>query len=315
MNEKNARFILEIDETTKLTEELIKKKYRNKALKCHPDKNKSEDANEEFIELKNAYDYIGKKIGINIVAISYSELLYDFLKDCVNTNNSTTNTKANLLNTIIEKLSIKCEEKIMNVIIENLSVKCEEKIMNVLENIDKEVLLELYKLIITNEAIFRHIDKKTIEKLKRVIDDRIKNDELIILNPTIDDLLEFNLYKYKIRDRQLIIPLWHRELTYDISNSDILVKCNPILKDNHFIDEYNNIHIKLELKLLDIWNEPTYKFNIGKKAFEFQINKLAMQCYQIITLKSCGIARINKRHIYNVTELGDINLHVYIKES
>jgi curved DNA-binding protein CbpA len=298
MNDKIARCILEIDEHDKLTEELIKKKYRNKALKCHPDKNKSKDSNEQFLDLKNAYDYLNDKIGVDIKTNSYSELLYDFLKERIKMKNASTNTSADLLNIIIEKLSNKCELKMMNL----------------LENIDKGVLFEIYKLITTNDSIFGHIDKSIIERLKSIIEDRSKNDELIILNPTLDDLIEFNVYKYKIHKQKLIIPLWHRELTYDISNSDIRVKCNPVLNDDNFIDEYNNIHIKLELKLLDIWNKKLYEFNIGKKVFEFNIDKLTIKSYQIITLTACGIPRINCRNIYDITTLGDVVIHINIEQ-
>jgi len=296
MNNKSARSILEIDIEDKLTEELIKKKYRNKALKCHPDKNKSKDSNEQFVNLKNAYDYLNGQIGVDVKIVSYSELLYDFLKDRIQMNDSSINASANLVNLIIEKLSNKCEEKMTNI----------------LENIDKMVLMDIYKLIITNDTIFGHIDERIIERLKSTIEERRKNDELIIFNPTIDDLIEYNVYKYKIYEQQLIIPLWHRELTYDISNSDIHIRCNPVLNDNHFIDEYNNLHIKLELKLLDIWNKNVYEFNIGKKVFEFRIDKLKMTQYQTITLRSCGIPRINRIKIYDVSVLGNVEIHIYI---
>ena len=297
MNDKIARIILEIEEHEKLTEALIRKKYRNKALKCHPDKNKSKHSNSQFIELKNAYDYLNEKLGLDVKINSYSELLYDFLKERININKLSTDASANLL----------------NIIIDNLSNKCEEKIINILENIDKCVLLEIYKLIVTNDTMFGHIDKNILERLKCIIDDRRKNDELIMLNPTIDDLIEFNVYKYKIHEQQLIIPLWHRELTYDISNADIIVKCNPVLNDNHLIDEDNNIHVKLEFKLLDIWNMSVYKFIIGKKEYEFEIDNLKILHYQTITLKSCGMPRINTINIYDVSELGNVVIHVHIE--
>ena len=255
MNDKKARSILGINKDEKLTEELIKKKYRNKALKYHPDKNKSKDSNDKFLEVKNAHDYLNDKLGVVIKTNSYSELLYDFLKEHIQMKN--TNTSANILNIIIEKLTDKCEEKMMNI----------------LENIDKGILMELYKIIMSNGAIFGHIDKSIIEKLKNIIGDRSRNDEVIILNPTIDDLLEFNVYKCCIHGKQLIIPLWNRELVYDISCSDVYIKCNPVLHDNHFIDEYNNIHVKVALTISDIWNKTIHEVKVGKKVFELKIEE------------------------------------------
>tara|TARA_Y100000389_G_scaffold145204_1_gene143699 strand:+ start:3147 stop:4037 length:891 start_codon:yes stop_codon:yes gene_type:complete len=296
MNDKRARIILGINEDEKLTEELIKKKYRNKALKCHPDKNKSKDSNDKFLEVKNAHDYLNDKLGVGIKTNSYSELLYDFLKEHIQMKN--TNTSANLLNIIIEKLTDRCEVKMMNI----------------LENIDKGILMELYRIIMSNDAIFGHIDKSIIEKLKNIIGDRSRNDEVIILNPTIDDLLEFNVYKCCIHGKQLIIPLWNRELVYDISCSDIYIKCNPVLHDNHFIDEYNNIHVKVALTISDIWNKTIHEVNVGKKVFELKIEELKMKKYQSLTLKNRGIPRINRKQIYDVSVLGDVVTHIHIEQ-
>jgi len=69
----------------------------------------------------------------------------------------------------------------------------------------------------------------------------------------------------------------------------------------------------LEIKLLDIWNTSIYKFVIGKKEYEFEIDKLKMRPYQTITLKACGMPRINTINIYDVSELGNIVMHVHIE--
>lgn len=297
MNVKTARIILDIKDNEELTEELIKKKYRIKALKYHPDKNKSVDAKDQFINVKNAYELLSKHRGIEYNVNSYSELLYDFIKDTTNMKNGM-NISANLFNIIIEKLSHKCEEKIIKI----------------LENIDKGTLYEIYHIITQNNGLFDYIDNDMIEKLKNIIGDRSRNDEVIILNPTIDDLLEFNVYKCCIHGKQLIIPLWNRELVYDISCSDIYIKCNPVLHDNHFIDEYNNIHVKVELTISDIWNKTIHEVNVGKKVFELKIEELKMKKYQSLTLKNRGIPRINRKQIYDVSVLGDVVTHIHIEQ-
>jgi DnaJ-class molecular chaperone len=298
MNVKTARIILDIKDNEELTEELIKRKYRNKALKCHPDKNKSAGAKDQFIDVKNAYEFLSKHRGIEYKVNSYSELLYDFIKDTTKGINGGMNISANLFNIIIEKLSHKCEEKIIKI----------------LENIDKGTLYEIYHIITQNNGLFDYIDNDMIEKLKNIIGDRSRNDEVIILNPTIDDLLEFNVYKCCIHGQQLIIPLWNSELVYDISCSDIYIKCNPVLHDNHFIDEYNNIHVKVELTIADIWNKTIHKVNVGKKVFELNIEELKMMKYQSLTLKNRGIPRINRTQIYDVSVLGDVVTHIHIEQ-
>jgi hypothetical protein len=67
------------------------------------------------------------------------------------------------------------------------------------------------------------------------------------------------------------------------------------------------------MKLLDIWNMSIYKFIIGKKEYELEIDKLKMRPYQIITLKACGMPRINATNIYDISELGNIVMHIHIE--
>ena len=59
-------------------------------------------------------------------------------------------------------------------------------------------------------------------KMKRILQEKMENDNIIILTPDINDLLEDNIYKLEIVNETLYIPLWHHELYFDISNSDLI---------------------------------------------------------------------------------------------
>lgn len=56
MNYKDATTILGLPE--KWTEDMLKKAYRQKALRYHPDKNQSEDASFQFDLVKRAFEYL-----------------------------------------------------------------------------------------------------------------------------------------------------------------------------------------------------------------------------------------------------------------
>ena len=56
MNKKKSYELLGVDKTT--SEDDIKKAFRNKAKKYHPDKNKSVDANERFKAIREAYEVL-----------------------------------------------------------------------------------------------------------------------------------------------------------------------------------------------------------------------------------------------------------------
>ena len=57
----------------------------------------------------------------------------------------------------------------------------------------------------------------------------MREDNVIILNPTLEDLLKGNIYKLDIFEKEFYIPLWHQELYYDIKGRDLIVKIIPEL--------------------------------------------------------------------------------------
>ena len=91
------------------------------------------------------------------------------------------------------------------------------------------------------------------------------------LTPNLNHLL--NKEVYYLKEYNLYIPLWHRELIF----KNIVIQINPILPSNVSIDLNNNIHI--------------YKSN------------------KSIVLKGKGIPTLNK-NIYDYSVLSDIIYHV-----
>ena len=61
--EKSDRDILGFSEDVELTHELIHKHYRKRSLVCHPDKNKSNAANQQFTLLTQAKDRLIEQTG------------------------------------------------------------------------------------------------------------------------------------------------------------------------------------------------------------------------------------------------------------
>jgi hypothetical protein len=146
--------------------------------------------------------------------------------------------------------------------------------------------------------------------MKDVLKRKCENDECIILNPIIDDLFDNNLYKLIIGGNTYIVPLWHDQLVYDYMDSDIYVKCYPILPENVSIDNNNNIHIILKYNITDIWEKEYLEFNLGKQTFEFSTDELKLTKNQTIVLKKQGISRINTNDIYDISNKSDIILNI-----
>jgi len=305
MNYDKACKILEIEEKD-ITIEKIKKKYRIKALMFHPDKNKTEDASEKFIEVQTAYEFLIKmndfeydsdednEIDINeedLDKSSYRWKLYSFIKS------------------ILKKES---KDALFYGILQNISSICEEKAITVLESLDKVILLKVFEILKTYKDAF-HFNKEFIEKIEEIVKRRRENDECIVLNPSLEDLFENNLYKLSIHNQTYIVPLWHHELVYDNSGNDIYVKCLPVLPEHIEIDNKNNLHIHKEYNVLDLWCKSLIKIEVtNKRGIEFKPHDLKLSRIQTLVFAD-GLSKINTQNVYDVSNRALIYLHVKLE--
>ena len=301
MNFKEACIILEID-TDDPSAEIIKKQYRTKALRYHPDKNKSEDASAKFLEIQSAYEYLLKNVEYesadsdeeecsqNEDRNNYKNILFSFLKNIIKTDSA---------------------DSIFRIILNKISNTCEDKALDTLEKLDKSLLIKIHEMIRRHKEVF-HFSGAFFDKLDELLKKKIRNDECIILNPQLDDLFENNLYKLKVGDSVYAVPLWHHELIYDNSGSDVYVKCNPILPENVTIDNKNNIYVNLHYKIEEIWGRELVEFKVGRAEFSFPLEKLNIIKRQTYVLEGHGISKINTVNVYDISKRADVILDIEI---
>jgi hypothetical protein len=303
MNRERALRLLDIqvgysyENGDKLSDDIIKKHYRLKALQYHPDKNSDPGAVDRFLEIKEAYDYLLKhRVSCSGLygldpdeSNSYSSILKIFLKGVWKGEKN---------------------GELFSVIIENIVGCCEAKMLEVLEKLDNDTLIKIHDVFSKYRKAF-HYSEGFLKYVEQVLSNKIKNDNCIILNPSIDDLFDCNLYKITENGRAYIIPLWHHELVYDNSGCDLYVRCNPILVDNISIDSENNIHYFAKYSIADIFVRETIDILIGSRKFSIFVSELCIKPMQIVVLHGCGISRICNDNVYNVSKRGDI--HVYVE--
>ena len=198
---------------------------------------------------------------------------------------------------------------------------------------DKESSLEVYSFICKYKHIL-YISNETLEFVSSLIKKKYKNDRVFILNPSITDLLESNIFKLNVDDQIYLVPLWHNELYFDtksVDNGDIIVLCNPELPENMTIDEDNNIHVIKDLDgqhLLDLIKKDNafaqgsnafaqgsnafVSLLIGTRDFSIPINKLHMKREQIYIFLKQGIANVIENDMYNVSSKADIIVKIRI---
>lgn len=289
-----------------ITGDMLKRQYRMMALKYHPDKNKEPNASEKFQEVQNAYEYLKKRCCDDIdtdmqtavpeVPTSYyGQVLHSFMKNILST-------------TIGVGFDYKTNTLICNIVNKIMS-SGENHSIEYLKKIDKHVLVKIYDIMRKYKEVF-HLNDSFLEKIQELVAFKFENDECIILNPCIDDLFNDNVYKLKENGNVYIVPLWHHELVYDNSGSDLYVKCIPLLPENIHIDENNNIHIGIKWNIPDIWENEELEVSLGNHAFPLKTKELRLMKQQCITLREKGISRINTKNIYDNSRKGDILLHI-----
>ena len=136
---------------------------------------------------------------------------------------------------------------------------------------------------------------------------KMKNDNLIILNPSIDDILEDNIYKLDLQEKSFYIPLWCNEVEFAVSEKeDIIIKCICELASHIDIDKYNNIIYHFNGKIAEVLREKSISIKLGKKSLQLPAAELLIKEHQVYVFKNQGMLRINNDDIYDTSSRGDI---------
>ena len=202
MDIQTASDILEIDLIKIVDRDFIKKQYHKLALQYHPDKNdNTAESNEKFRQINEAYHYlkdlndrkqnVKRDADISSCETTYSSMLNMFIQTILSSNTD----------------SVKS-------IIREIVNNCQKISFKLFEGLDKHTAIEIYEFVSKYKGIL-HISAETIEEVKRVIMDKFKNDQIYVLNPSLDDLFENNIYKLAIFKNTFFVPLWHSELYFE----------------------------------------------------------------------------------------------------
>jgi len=295
MNFQEACNVLNISNKQKIDVDELKHKYRLCALKYHPDKNKSIDATEKFQEINSAYEYLcNQNLQLNEPYqqnTSYSDILFTFMSTIIPIDKDT---------------------NVIHIILQKITHLCESKSYDFLDKLDKDTLIKIYHVVNANKDIF-HIKDEYITQIESIISRKIKNDEVIILNPTLDDLFDNNLYRLTVDKNTYIIPLWHHELLYDNNGKDLYVRCNPVLLDDIEIDETNDIHVYKSYKIHEIWGKQDIEIEIGNRIFPIEAYKLKFIENQTVFILDSGISRANVKNIYDISIVSTIYIHITLE--
>ena len=297
MDLEEALHIFEIENVSNLSQELLKKRYHKLALQNHPDKNgNTPESTQHFQRIQCAYEVLKREISI---INNYTELG----EEHINLNSGYTA----ILHLFIDGILKGKYNEFLSNIVKDIVSGCKEISLKLFEDMNKEQSLAVYNFIVKYKTLLRLTDN-TLDKVREILLDKYKDMQIYVLNPSINDLFQNNVYKLEIDNKLYFVPLWHSELHFE---SDIVVKCNPELPENMEIDEDNNLVITERIPItFSLLNEKTRPIKIGNNSVELPLDQLFLRPVQTHVLRKKGISKILDADIYNIDEKADIIIKI-----
>lgn len=311
MHKVEALSVLEIptDGSNTYDSAYITKAYRIASLKYHPDKNEnSPESTAKFQQINEAYQYLMSKTNMNTStstttelpsSSSYHDIFVFFIRAMFNRNG-------------IQPVNVNSDDieaALVHIISSNYD--------KLLHTLDKSTAVEVYEFM-REYADILHLPSDALEKMFKIVSDKMKSDNVIILNPTLTDVFQKKVYELEYESKHFTVPLWHNEIYYKLDNdADLVVRCNiSDVPEYIYIDENNHITINIRTSIQKLLDTGSVTVCIPLSPDPLSIT---IPCHELVVAKNVqvyqcpdpiGIPRINTRKPLDDTILAGINVCV-----
>lgn len=319
------------------------------ALKYHPDKNRDTVAESTtmFNNIKQAYEYLllREEDDVLIEDLDNEYAGYGYGYGGSYYGDGATGTYDTLFNMFITSLFRQAAGNNRNgsgginpnhmaaimTIVRSIASDCKAMSLKLFEGLDKMTALQIYEIIQQYHDVL-HISDENLAEFTGIMKRKMEDDDIVILKPTLDDVLHDKIYVLDFEGKKYYIPLWHNELYYKIDDKrDLIVKCIPELPANVTLDANNDMYIDVRVPLTkELLEQQWIDVSVGSssKVYQIRVSDLLLRRNQMVqitcenggggggggggpiatspttpaTVGACiGIATINSKHIYDTT--------------
>ncbi len=202
MDIKNALKILEIEDTN-FDFKFLKKRYHTFALRYHPDKNDNlPESCEKFQKINEAYHFLCKELNM----IDEDNITEDDCSDTSNKQNGSSTIYMDLLNVFMRGILDGKYNDLIFKIIKDIVIDYKKISLKLFENLDKETCVKIYSFLSKYKKIF-HLNDLILEEVREIVQQKYTNVLVYKLNPSINDLINNNLFKLNVLDKVCFVPL------------------------------------------------------------------------------------------------------------
>ena len=270
----------------------LKQKYHKAALLHHPDRNSNENSSAVFQEIGSAYTFLSMWLDAEHTTppiFDYGTILDNFI------------------HVLGEKKHIGKSE--IHSILDDLIHGCRKLSLKAFQETDKETAVKLFGYIVRYSELLG-LDEATIRLMREIVREKMSDDELVILNPSIDNLLNDDVYCLTHNNEIYYVPLWHDEISFDLSGSMLVVKCIPDIGDHIHMNEQNVLQVNVSTQCSKVFEDGGINVKLGSKKYFIPGHEILIQSFQTYTMRSAGIAQINTSDIYNANNKSDIVFNI-----
>jgi hypothetical protein len=287
-------------------EDLVRQ-YRLESLKHHPDKNNNTpESTARFQQINEAYCTLLNQLndggcdgwdGVSqsthpTGTFSYANIFTYFIRAKFDNNAG-------------------IEEALLHIITNNYT--------KLIDKLDKATAIQIYEFM-HEYADILYLRPEDLERMRAIVVEKMKADNIIFLNPTLQDLLDKKIYKLEYEGQTFLVPLWHNEIYYALDNDrELIVKCViEDLPEHIFIDEHNNMTINVRTSVQRALDAGEISVSVpstgstGSLDFKVPSASLAImrgaQTYLCPVTTLTGIPQINTRQILDASRFARVEV-------